>query len=192
MSESEQYLAEIETVEMQAAGLLDSGAADEGATRLISTMRKALKQHKKVVDRIREEARAEARAELIAERKAEAGFRRLGVPEGPARALFEGTDPADQTAMQARADELHAVGITWNGQPQPAPPPGPDPMEQTIGGMQMAAAGGNGGGPGDLATRMRAMEANPGAYSDAQHEEIVREYNDAVRRSTNRTSGALG
>jgi hypothetical protein len=38
-------------------------------------MRGALKQHRKGLDRMREEARTQARAELFRERQTEAGFR---------------------------------------------------------------------------------------------------------------------
>jgi hypothetical protein len=136
MSEAtDAYLAELEAADAEAAGLLESGAPNESAGRLIRQMREALKRHRKEVDRIREEARTEAREELIRERQTESNFRRLGVPAS-ARALFSDVDPTDQAAMQARANELREAGIAWPGQPQPAAPPPPDPNLLAVQAMQ--------------------------------------------------------
>jgi hypothetical protein len=197
MSEqTDRYLAELETAEAEAAGLLERAGPDgeglNGAGPVIRQLRAAVKRHSKEVERIRAEARAEARAELITERKREASFRRLGVPDGPARALFAEVDPADDTAMAARAAELRGLGITWNGQPPAAPAaPQPDPNVDTVAAMQLAAAGGNGtAAPFDH--QMRAMAANPDNFTDEQRDRAVKDYNRAVNAAARNGAGALG
>ncbi len=147
------------------------------------------KQHRKALERVRDEVRHE----LKAERRTEARWRDLGVPEA-ARTLFAGLDPFDGKAMEARIAELAGAGITWDGAPAaPAPPP-PDPNLAAQMAMMAAAAGGtHPDDAGDLATRMRAMEDNPGKYTDEQHAAIVREYNTAVASAGRHgTSGARG
>jgi hypothetical protein len=194
-AETEAYLAEMEEAEARAAGLLEEAGPDgEGlngrASPVISTMRRVLKKHKKEIDRIREEARTEAREELIRERKTEAAYRRLGVPDGPARALFNEIDPTDDAAMAARAAELRGLGISWAG--QPAPPAAPaQPDVAAVQAMQMAAAGA--GSPEPWDARMRRMAADPGAFSDKERNDVVQEFNKAVRSADQpHSSGAIG
>ncbi len=192
-TETESYLAELETVEQEANAFLNE-ADPEGQDRglaLTRQLRATVKPYRRQIDTIRAEARAEARQELITERQAESSFRRLGVPPS-GRALFADLDPTDFEAMQQRANELREAGISWPGQPEPAGPPPPDPRQVAIEQMQQASAGGL---PlqGDLASRMRDMEANPHKYSDAQHVAIVEEYNQAVTRAGMHSSaGARG
>lgn len=202
MSESatEQYLAELEAAEAQATGVLDDAEAQGGeglngrAGAALRRTRKILNQHKAAIERVRSEVAAEVREQMIAERKAEAGYRRLGVPEGPARALFTGIDSTDEQAMQARAAELRSLGISWDGQPQASAPPAPDPNLAAQVAMMAAAAGGaTVGSAGDLKRRMLDMEANPGNYSQEAIDAVVWEFNRAVDSAARTgTSGALG
>jgi hypothetical protein len=194
-TETETYLAEIETAEAEAAGLLaDVGAdgLDQRARATIKHLRMALKRHRDAVDVIRQEAATSARQELIRERQAEANFRRLGVPPS-ARGLFGDLDPTDSQAMQARATELRAAGVSWPGMPQPAGPPPPDPALVAQQAMQRASSGAvTLSSAGDLKARMLDMKANPGRYSDEQIQSAVNEYNQAVTRAAMPSSGALG
>ena len=195
-AETEAYLAELEEAEARAAGLLDGAgpdatAPDPRASAVISTMRRVLKKHKKAIDQIREEARTEAREELVRERKTEAGFRRLGVPDGPARALFAEVDPTDDAAMAARAAELRGLGLSWDGQPQAPAAPQPDPDVGAVQAMQLAAAGGNGTAP-PFDQQMRAMAANPDNFTDEQRDRAVKDYNRAVSAAGRNGAGALG
>jgi hypothetical protein len=188
MSETyERVLGEYDALEAQAAELLDNAEADaDPRLALTRNLRRAAKRHRAELERAVAEVREQVRAELVAERKLESAFRRLGVPDGPARALFEGVDTDDQTAMQARADELRGMGITWNGPPPPPPPP--DPILAQTAAMQ-AAAGGGSIDNGDLFTRMKDMEANPEKYSDQQVQGAVQEFNRRVDAAA-RTNGA--
>jgi hypothetical protein len=192
-TETEQYLAELEAADAEAAGLLEQTDPDHRAGPLIRQMRATLKRHRREVDRIREEARTQARQELIRERQSEAGFRRLGVPPS-ARALFGDVDPTDPAAMATRADELRQAGVSWPGQPRPPGPPPPDPNLAAQQAMMAAAAGGATPGlEGDLATRLQKQAANPAAYSDAERDKTVADYNRAVQAASRHgTSGARG
>jgi hypothetical protein len=197
-SVTEQYIAEIEAAELEAAGLFqdagpDGAGLDPRATATIKRMRGALKRHRGVVDSIRAEAIAVARAELVRERQTETSFRRLGVPPG-ARALFSDLDPTDRVAMDARADELRQAGVSWPDQPRPPGPPAPDPNLVAQRAMQAAAAGAvTPESAGDLATRLRRQAANPAAYSDSQRDRAVDDFNAAVNAAARTgTSGALG
>ena len=196
MSEAtDAYLAELEAADAEAAGLLDGpdgGGLDPRPAAVIKHLRAATKRHRKEIDRIRAEAITVARGELIAERQRESAFRRLAVPQS-ARALFGDLDPTDQQAMAARADELRQAGVTWPGQPQPPGPPPPDPNLAAQVAMMAAAAGGtHPDDAGDLGARMKAMEANPGKYSDEQHDAVVAEFNRAAQAAARPGSGARG
>jgi hypothetical protein len=88
---------------------LDNAEAEaDPKLALTRRLREVDKRHRDRFARMREEVRAE----VIAERKAEAGFRRLNVPEA-ARALFQGIDPADERAMAEQAARLREAGVTW-------------------------------------------------------------------------------
>jgi hypothetical protein len=104
----ERVIAEYDQLKQQAAELL-SEVDPEGTDRsldLTRQLRAAMKRRRRQIETIRQEAVAEVREQMIAERKAEAGWRRAGVPEGPARALFQGVDATNEQAMTARANEL--------------------------------------------------------------------------------------
>jgi hypothetical protein len=194
--ETDRYLAELETAEAEAAGLLDGAGPDgEGlnprASAALRHTRKILNQHKKAIERVRQETAAEVREQMIAERKTEAGFRRLGVPES-ARVLFSGVDASDEAAMQARAVELQKGGISWDGQPLAPTPPQPDPNVDTVAAMQLAAAGGNGTVP-PWDVEIKDMAAHPERYSDEQRDQTVKAYDRAVDAAARKPgAGALG
>jgi molybdenum-dependent DNA-binding transcriptional regulator ModE len=187
----DRVLSEYDALEQQAAELLEGDDAEaDPRLALTRNLRRALKRHRAEVERVRDEVRQE----LITERKTEAAFRNLGIPEGPARALFQGIDPTDAEAMRSKADELRAAGLSWNGAPEPPAPKPVDPNLAVQQAMQQAAAGGGTpGAEGDLKRRMQAMEANPGAYSQEAIDAVVKEYNQAVDAAGRHgTSGALG
>jgi len=178
-------------LEAEAAGLLDQHGDDlDGrASALIRHFRKLAKGHRAALERVASETREQVLAEQTAARRAEAGFRRLGVPEG-ARALFQGVDPGDGQAMAARAAELRAMGVTW-GQPQAPPPPAVDPTLAAQAAMQAAEAGGN--APDPLEARVARMAASPDAASAEQVRGITDEVNARVRAaSSGYSSGAVG
>jgi hypothetical protein len=66
------------------------------------------------------EARAELRQQFLQELRQEDGhsrtLRRLGIPE-PLAGQFDGLDPANFGAYQAKAEQLRAAGVTWAGDP---------------------------------------------------------------------------
>jgi hypothetical protein len=193
-AQTENYLAELEAVEAEADAYL--GEADpEGQDRGLAVtrqLRATVKRYRRNLEQMRAEAMAEARQALITERQAESSFRRLGVPAS-GRALFSDVDPTDFEAMAARADELREAGISWPGMPQaPAPPP-PDPRQVELERMQMAGAGGTSmESAGDLATRLKKMGDDPGAYTDAQRAAAVQDFNRAVDAAARPSWGANG
>jgi hypothetical protein len=186
----DQVIASYDALEQQAAELLDNDDAEaDPKLALTRNLRRALQRHRAEVERVRDEVRHE----LKEERRTEARWRDLGIPE-TARALFSGLDPFDGKAMQSRITELSEAGVTWNGAPEPPAPKPVDPNLAVQQAMQQAAhGGGTPGAEGDLKRRMLDMEANPGKYTDEQHDAIVAEFNRAVDAAgRTRTSGARG
>jgi hypothetical protein len=191
---TESYLAELAAAEA-AADAPHAEHDPEGTDRRYAVTRQlrgVAKRQRERLEKAVAEAREQARQELIAERQTEAAFRTAGVPQGPARALFDGVNVADRAAMDARVEELRSQGVRWEGMPEPAGPPPPDPMQVAVQQMQAAGAGGMPAEGLDLATRMRKMAANPDAYTDKQHAAIVQEYNRAVRTAERPSYGANG
>lgn len=173
---------------------------DHQSASLITRLRDAAKRAEK-------RGREAARTEFEQGRARESAFARLKVPE-VIRPLFEGIDVTDEKAVQSKVDAIKAAGFNWETPPpeaqqqtqqqqtqqQPIVPVQVDPNLQAQLAMQQAAAGGGTPGQqGDLATRMQAMEANPGKYTQDQIDQVVQEYNEAVTAAARQgTSGALG
>jgi hypothetical protein len=190
---ADSYLLELEQAEAEADALL-AEVDPEGVDRKMAVTRQlrgVVKRQRERLQKAVAEAKEQARQELVAERQRESAFRRLSVPPS-ARPLFEGVDFTDSEAMAARADELRSTGLSWEGMPQPPAPPPPDPNMVAVQQMQMAAAGGvTSESAGDLKTRMLAMKADPGRYTDEQIAGVVQDYNRAVMAAERPGSGAL-
>lgn len=182
---SEEVFDERDPLEVEAESWLGDNPGHR-AGALIRQLRESAKRAEKRGYQKALDDQAEGRRLESAWRKAEIPLR--------LRPLFDGVDPGDEKAIQAKIAELRADGVVWGSAVPPPPPPQVDPnllAQQAM--MAAAAGGGTPGSEGDLAYRMQKMEANPGAYSDEQHAAVVAEYNRAVQAAApTGTSGALG
>jgi hypothetical protein len=178
---SEEVFDERDPLEVEAESWLGDNPGHR-AGALIRQLRESAKRAEKRGYQKALDDQAEGRRLESAWRKAEIPLR--------LRPLFDGVDPGDVKAIEAKVAELRADGVVWGSAVPPPPPPRVDPNLLAQQAMMAAAAGGtHPDDAGDLAARMKAMEANPGAYTDQQHDEIVREYNQAVT-AKGRTMGA--
>jgi hypothetical protein len=188
---------EYDDLEAEAEAFLGENP-DHSAAALIKNLRKWGKTAEK-------RGREAAQAEYAAQQARDRAFAKI--PEA-VRPLFNGIDPTDAKAIQAQVNALKALGLKLDadseGEPaapapqqqSPAPPAAvsTDPTQAAVAAMQAAAAGGTSTEPqGDLATRMQAMAANPGAFTQEQIDAVGEEYNAAVNAAARQgTSGALG
>jgi hypothetical protein len=182
---SEGVFDERDPLEVEAESWLGDNP-DHRAGALIRQLRESAKRAEKRGYQKALDDQAEGRRLESAWRKAEIPLR--------LRPLFDGVDPGDAKAIEAKVAELRADGVVWGSAVPPPPPPQVDERLAAQLAMQAAAAGGETPGlAGDLANRMRDMEANPHKYSDEQREATVREYNQAVTAAGRHgTSGARG
>ena len=168
---------------------------DHRASALIKQLRASVKRaDKRGYDR--------AVAEATAQKARDEAFAKIPAAVRP---LFKEIDPTDTKAIQEQIGALKALGLNLDTE-EPAAPQAPTqqqpPQQQqaqstdqlAVAAMQQLAAGGTTTEPaGDLATRMQAMQANPGKYTDEQIQATVNEYNQAVVAASRQgTSGALG
>ncbi len=182
---SEEVFDERDPPEVEAESFLGDNP-DHRAGALIKQLRNSAKRAYK-------RGREEALQEQNEARRLESAWRRAEIPLR-LRPLFDGVDPGDAKAIEAKAAELRADGVVWGSAVPPPPPPRVDERLAAQQMMQQASAGGaTPGSAGDLKRRMLDMEANPSKYSQEAIDAVVKEYNNAVDAAARtRTSGALG
>jgi len=117
---------------------IDDEDQDPRERHTLSEIRAALRRTKGKLERAFEDGKAAGRDE----EQREQAWQAAKIPDS-ARVLFDGTDPRDQQALQARVEELQRSGLRWGDDTAAAARVEDEQRAATLARMSSLAAGGS-------------------------------------------------